>query len=325
MKKSIRILTLVVSFVMIFAFISCTKQTPGTQQDGTDKNAGGKKYKIGLSMNTLNNPFFVDAKNGVQKAADENNVELIVTDAQNSAATQVSDIENLIAQKPDLIIIDPADSDAIVAAVEACNAANIPVITMDRESNGGEVVAHIGFDAIKSGNIAGEYIAEQVKNIPDAKIVEIQGIMGTNVAQNRSKGFNEIMEKNNLKVIARQAADFDRAKAMTVMENILQANPEIDAVYASNDEMALGALEAIKAAGRLDDIILVGCDAIDQSLEKIRSGEMEATIAEPPYFLGKQALQTALAVLKGETVEKSVILDNQLVTKENVDTLKTRD
>ena len=324
MKKGIRILTLVLSLVMIFAFIGCTKETPNTQT-GDNGAAGGKKYKVGLSMNTLNNPFFVDAKNGVQKAADENNVELIVTDAQNSAATQVSDIENLIAQKPDLIIIDPADSDAIVAAVESCNAANIPVITMDRESNGGEVVAHIGFNAIKSGNIAGEYIAEQLKGKTDAKIVEIQGIMGTNVAQNRSKGFNEIMEKNNLKVIARQAADFDRAKAMTVMENILQANPEIDAVYASNDEMALGALEAIKAAGRLDDIILVGCDAIDQSLEKIRDGEMEATIAEPPYFLGKQALETGLAVLKGETVEKSVILDNQLVTKENVDTLKTRD
>ena len=324
MKKNTRIMALTLSMVlMAFTFIGCSSKAPSPSP--TANNPVAKQIKVGLSMNTLNNPFFVDVKNGVEKAAKDNNVILVVADAKNSAATQVSDIENLIAQKPDAIIIDPADSDAITAAVESCNKANIPVITMDRESNGGVVAAHIGFNAIKSGNIAGDYVAEQLKGKKDAKVVEIQGIMGTNVAQNRSKGFNESMTRNKLTVVAKQSADFDRAKAMTVMENILQANPKIDAVYAANDEMALGALEAIKASGRLKDIVLIGCDAIDPSLEKIRAGELSATIAEPPFFLGKKGLETALAQLKGEKVEKSVLLDSTLVTKSNIDTVKTKD
>lgn len=335
MKKTKRIMALALSMaITAVTFTACGKTaapSPTTTAPTTTAvttpapTTSNKQFKIGLSMNTLNNPFFVDVKNGVEKAAKENNVTLTVTDAQNSAATQVSDIENLIAQKPDVIIIDPADSDAITAAVESCNKANIPVITMDRESNGGVVAAHIGYDAIKSGNLAGDYVTSQLKDKKDAKVVEIQGIMGTNVAQNRSKGFNEIMTKNNLKIIAKQSADFDRAKAMSVMENILQANPKIDAVYAANDEMALGALEAIKASGRLKDIVLIGCDAIDPSLEKIRAGELNATIAEPPFFLGKKGVETALSVLKGEKVEKIVYLKSTLVTKANVDTIKTKD
>lgn len=337
MKKTKRIMALALGMMLTTAtFAGCAKTgtpAPTTTTAPTTSavttpaptTTGNKQIKIGLSMNTLNNPFFVDVKSGVEKAAKENNAILTITDAQNSAATQVSDIENLIAQKPDVIIIDPADSDAITAAVESCNKANIPVITMDRESNGGIVAAHIGYDAIKSGNLAGDYVAQQLKSKTDAKVVEIQGIMGTNVAQNRSKGFNEAMARNNLKIIAKQAADFDRAKAMSVMENILQANPKIDAVYAANDEMALGALEAIKASGRLKDIVLIGCDAIDPSLEKIRAGELNATIAEPPFFLGKKGVETALSVLKGEKVEKTVYLQSTLVTKANVDTIKTKE
>ena len=288
-------------------------------------NAGTKQFKIGLSMNTLNNPYFVDAKNGVEKGASENNIKLSVVDAQNDPSKQIADVENLIAQKPDLIIIDPADSDSIVAAIEACNRASIPVVTMDRKANGGNVVAHLGFDAIASGKIAGEYIAKMV-NGKDARIVEIQGIMGTNVAQDRSKGFNEAISKYpNIKKVATQSADFDRAKAMSVMENILQANKNIDAVYASNDEMALGALEAIKAAKRENEIVLIGCDAIDDALSAVRNGSLNATIAEPPFYLGKNALLTALKHLNGESVQKEVILESTLLTLENIDSIKTKD
>ncbi len=293
---------------------------------GSETTAANGNIVIGLSMNTLNNPFFVDVKDGVQKAADENGVTIIVTDAQNNSATQVADVENLIQKKPAAIIIDPTDSDAIVAAIEACNEANIPVITMDRQAAGGEVASHIGYNAIKSGTIAGTYLVDTFKDKETVNVVEIQGIMGTNVAQDRSKGFNDaIATATNFKKVATQAADFDRAKAMTVMENILQANPEIDCVYAANDEMGLGAVEAISAAGRLDEITVISCDAIDPALEKIRSGELEATIAEPPFFLGKEGLKIALDVINNKPVEELILLDNQLVTKDNIDTLKTRD
>lgn len=292
--------------------------------DNAGQESSGKKYVIGLAMNTQTNPFFVDVKDGVQKAADEHGIELYITDAQDDPTIQMKDVENLITKQPDAIIIDTCDSDAIVSSIEACNEAGIPVFTMDRESNGGEVVSHIGYDAIKSGRMAGQYLVDTLGG--KGKIVEIQGIMGTNVAQNRSQGFNEIMKENpGMEIVACQVADFDRAKGMSVMENILQANPEIDGLYAANDEMLLGALEAMEAAGRTGDIVKIGCDAIDDTLDAMRAGKVDATIAEPPFFLGKAILNTAYDYLEGKDVEPYVILDNQLVTQDTVDSLVTKE
>lgn len=297
---------------------------PAAEAEKSDDGGSGKKYVIGLAMNTQTNPFFVDVKDGVQKAADEHGIELYITDAQDDPTIQMKDVENLITKKPDAIIIDTCDSDAIVSSIEACNEAGIPVFTMDREANGGEVISHIGYDAIKSGRMAGQYLVDTLGG--KGKIVEIQGIMGTNVAQNRSQGFNEIMKENpDMEIVACQVADFDRAKGMSVMENILQANPEIDGLYAANDEMLLGALEAMEAAGRTDEIVKIGCDAIDDTLDAMKSGKVDATIAEPPFFLGKAILNTAYDYLEGKTVEPYVILDNQLVTQDTVDTLVTKE
>lgn len=328
MKTKLMATLLTMIFTASILFSGCAPQEPAdtnNAETSTETNNETKEgYVIGLSMNTQTNPFFVDVKDGVQKAADEKGIQLYITDAQNDPTIQMKDIENLITKNPDAIIIDTCDSDAIVAAVEACNEAGIPVFTMDRQSNGGEVIAHIGYDAIKSGKIAGQFLVDALGG--KGKIVELQGIMGTNVAQNRSAGFNEIIAANpDMEIVATQVADFDRAKAMSVMENILQANKEIDGLYAANDEMLLGALEAIEAAGRLDEITMIGCDAIDDTLEVIKDGKVEATIAEPPFFLGKAILNTAFDYLEGKSVEANVVLDNSLVTKDNVDTLVTKE
>lgn len=329
MKKRLLALMMAVTLMGTGLLTGCgadstTKEETTQDSASNEETQGDKKLVIGLAMNTQTNPFFVDVKDGVQKAADENGIELYITDAQDDPTIQMKDIENLITKNPDAIIIDTCDSDAIVASVEACNEAGIPVFTMDRESNGGEVVAHIGYDAIKSGKIAGQYLVDTLGG--KGNIVELQGIMGTNVAQNRSKGFNEVIAANpDMKIVACQVADFDRATGMTVMENILQANDHIDGLYAANDEMLLGALEAIEAAGRLDEITMIGCDAIDDTLEAIKSGKVEATIAEPPFFLGKAILNTAFDYLQGKDVESNVILDNSLVTTDNVDTLVTKE
>lgn len=309
---------------MATALTLTTVLTGCGQEEKKEGKKEDDKIVIGLSMNTQTNPFFVDVKDGVQKAADEHGIELHITDAQDDPAIQMKDIENLITKHPDAIIIDTCDSDAIVASVEACNDAGIPVFTMDRESNGGDVVAHIGYDAVKSGKIAGQFLVDELQG--KGNIVEIQGIMGTNVAKNRSEGFNSVMKENpGMKIVATQVANFDRAQAMSVMENILQANSKIDGLYCANDEMLLGALEAIEAAGRLDEITMIGCDAIDETIEVIKNGKVEATIAEPPFFLGKAILNTAYDYLQGKDVEKSVILDNELVTKENVNDIKTKE
>lgn len=280
--------------------------------------------KIGLSMNTLNNPFFVTVVEGANAKAKELGVRLIVVDAQNDPGKEITNIENLIMQKVDVLILDPSDSDSIVPSVEAANKAGIPVMTIDRKSNGGNVITHIGFDAIRSGNIAGQFLVDALNG--KGKIVELMGIMGTSVAQDRSKGFNQIMGKNpGMVVIAKQTANFDRGQAMSVMEDILQAHPHIDGIYAANDEMAMGALAAIEAAGRLDEITMIGCDAIDPALEAIRAGKLEGTIAEPPFFLGKAAVETAYGIYQGQSFEKEIVLQNQLVTLDNIDVIKTRD
>lgn len=293
---------------------------------GTTEDAGGEsgdKVKVGLSMNTLNNPFFVTVKEGAEARAKEKGIELVVTDAQNDPGKQITDVENLLQQDLDVIIIDPADSDSIAQAVKRANEAGIPVFTIDRQSNGGEVITHIGFDAIKSGKIAGNYLVEALGG--KGKVIEIQGILGTNVAQDRSAGFNSVLEENpGMELIAQQSANFDQAEALKVMEDLLQAHDDIDAIYAANDNMALGALKAIEAAGRLDEIILIGCDAVDPALQAIRDEKIEATIAEPPFFLGSEAIDTALKILDGEEIEKSIILDSTLVTLDNIDEVKTR-
>ena len=307
MKKSL------VVFIAIVSILVCSAA-----------GFAAKQITIGMSMNTLNNPFFVTVVEGAKAKAKELGVKLIVTDAQNTPGTEISNIENLIMQKVDILILDPSDSNAIVPSVQAANKAKIPVVTIDRKSNGGKVITHIGFDAIKSGRIAGQFIADTLKG--KGNVVELVGIMGTSVAQDRSKGFNEIMAKYpGIKIVAKQTANFDRGQAMSVMEDILQAQPKIDAIYAANDEMAMGALAALEAAGRLKGITLIGCDAIDPALAAIRSGKMAATIAEPPFFLGKAAVETAVGVLKGKTFAKEVILENQLVTPKNIDKIKTRD
>ncbi|WP_066067387.1 substrate-binding domain-containing protein [Neobacillus soli] len=319
MKK---IISLLAMFVVIIGLVGCSMDE-GSSKKTDSKAKDNGKLKVGLSMNTLNNPFFVAVKEGAEAQAKEDKVDLVITDAQNDPGKQLSDVENLLQQNIDVLIIDPTDSDAIAQAVKKANDAKIPVFTIDRNSNGGEVITHIGFDALKSGNIAGNFLKDALGG--KGNIVEIQGILGTNVGQFRSKGFNEIIDATpGFKVVAKQAANFDRGEAMKVMEDILQANPKIDGVYAANDEMALGALAAIEAAGRLDEITLIGCDAIDPSLEAIKAGKMEATIAEPPFFLGKEAVLTALKISKKESVEKEVILDSTLVTKDNVTTVKTK-
>ncbi|SFN79928.1 ribose-binding protein [Proteiniclasticum ruminis] len=223
----------------------------------------------------------------------------------------MSNVEDLINQKVDLILINPTDSDAVKSAVEAANAADIPVITLDRGANGGEVVAHIASDNVAGGVLAGEFIVEQLGG--EGKVVELEGIPGASAARDRGEGFNKALEGTNIEVVARQTANFDRAEGLSVMENILQAQTEIDAVFAHNDEMALGALEAIKASGR--DILVVGFDATADAKAAVEDGSMAATVEQLPKMIGSLGVENAMKVINGESVEKTIPVNLQLVTK----------
>jgi len=308
MKKIVAGLSVVLASVLILAGCSTESNVEGganTKDDG--------QIKIGLSVSTQNNPFFVTLKDGAEAAAKEAGATLVVVDAQDDTAKQISGIEDLIQQKVDVILVNPTDSDAVVTAVESANKANIPVITVDRAANGGEVVAHIASDNVNGGKMAGEYILKALGD--KGNLVELQGIAGTSAANDRGKGFHDAVDgKEGVKVIASQPADFDRAKGLSVMENILQGNKDIAAVFAHNDEMALGALQAIQASGQ--NIMVVGFDATDDAVKAVNDGQMAATVAQKPAAIGETAVKTALQVLKGETVEKSIAVELELITKQ---------
>lgn len=278
---------------------------------GGKGSSADEKKKIGFSISTLNNPFFVTMRESAQKIADENNVELIMLDANDNTAKQLNDVEDLVQQKVDVLIVNPTDSDAIVTAVESANEANIPVIAIDRSANGGKITSYIASDNIYGGKIAGEYIAEAIGET--GKVIELEGIAGTSPTRDRGKGFNDaIAEYKDIEVIARQTANFDRSEGLTVMENLLQAHSEIDAVFAHNDEMALGALEAIQASGR--DIIVVGFDATDDARVAIENGSLAATVEEQAGLMGETGIKIAVKIINGESVEEEIPLEVSLIT-----------
>ncbi|GGB45656.1 D-ribose ABC transporter substrate-binding protein [Lentibacillus populi] len=312
MKKRFKMIGVVT--VLLFVLAACSTKDPGTgDSEDAEKGSGNGTIKIGLSISTLNNPFFVTLRDGAEKAANEKGFELVTSDAQDDPSTQLSDIEDLLQQDIDALLVNPVDSEAIVSAVELANNADIPVITVDRSSEGGEVAAHIASDNVEGGKMVGEFIAEQLGE--EGKVVELEGIPGASATRERGQGFHEIVDDmDGIEIVANQTANFDRTEGLSVMENIIQSTDQIDAVFAHNDEMALGALEALEAKG-VSDVIVVGFDATDDAVEAVEGGRMDATIAQKPELIGESAIETAEKVVKGEKVEEFIPVELELITK----------
>lgn len=320
MKRHLSIALAAVLSLSLLAGCGGKQEQPAAQpapaQQSSDQQQAQpakKEITLGLAISTQNNPFFVDLKEGAEAAAQAAGVKLVVTDAQDDTAKQISGIEDLITQKVDLIIVNPTDSDAVVPAIEAANKAGIPVVTVDRGANGGKVVTHIASDNVAGGKAAGQLIVDLLKG--QGKVIELEGIPGTSAARDRGKGFHEAVDSvSGIQVVAKQPADFNRAKGLSVMENLLQAHPDVQAVFAHNDEMALGAIEALKAAGK-KDVIVVGFDATDDARKAVAAGEMTATVAQKPAEMGKIAVETAVKVLAGEKVAEFIPVSLELVQK----------
>ncbi|SHI95121.1 ribose-binding protein [Clostridium amylolyticum] len=306
MKRNRKLLSLVVTGLMVAGVLAgCTPK---------DQKAGepAKSKKIGMVISTQNNPFFVSMKEGAEKKAKELGYELVVLDSSNDAAKERSNVEDLVQKGVAALIINPTDSDAVVNAVGVANTAKIPVLTVDRKSNGGEVVSHVASDNVKGGEMAAKFILDKLNG--KANIVELQGIPGASATRDRGQGFHKGVDgKDGVKVVASQAADFDRQKGLNVMENIIQATPSFDAIFAHNDEMALGAAKALKAANK--KAIIVGFDGNDDAKKAVESGDMSATIAQQPGLMGSMAVENAVKVIKGETVAKEIPVDLELVAK----------
>ncbi|WP_314909322.1 ribose ABC transporter substrate-binding protein RbsB [Cardiobacterium hominis] len=270
------------------------------------------KDAIALVISTLDNPFFVTLKEGAEKQAKALDYDLVVLDSQNDPAKELANVEDISVRGVKILLINPTDSDAVGNAIAVANQKKLPVITLDRAANKGQVVAHIASDNTAGGEMAGNYIAEKLGK--GAKIIQLEGIAGTSAARERGAGFAKAAQAHDFKILASQPADFDRSKGLNVMENLLTAQPEVQGVFAQNDEMALGALRAIQAAGK-KDLVLVGFDGTDDGVKAVKGGKMAATIAQQPDKIGEIGVQTADKVLKGEKVEASIPVELKLINQ----------
>ncbi|MEZ8021055.1 ribose ABC transporter substrate-binding protein RbsB [Vibrio splendidus] len=266
---------------------------------------------MAIVLSTLNNPFFVTMKDGAEAKAEELGYKLIVLDSQNDPSKELSNIEDLTIRGVKAILINPTDSDAVSNAIRIANRSNIPVLTLDRGASRGDVVSHIASDNVIGGEMAGHYIMEKVGE--KAKVIQLEGIAGTSAARERGEGFMNAVNGSDLELLASQPADFDRTKGLNVMENLLAANPDVQAVFAQNDEMALGALRAVQASGK--DVMIVGFDGTEDGIAAVNRGLLGATVAQQPDLIGSLGIEMADKVLKGETVDEYIPVPLKIIAK----------
>ena len=293
--------------ILMMSLVLCSSLLVGCTQKKDDTK------KIGLIVSTLNNPFFVDLKTGIENEADKLGYEVVVLDSQNDPAKEVSNMEDISVKDVDIVLLNPVDSDSAIASVMIANNLDLPVITVDRAANGGDVVSHVASDNEEGGKMAANYIIEQLGD--NGNIVELEGTAGSSATRDRGAGFDKKIKNSNLKIITKQSADFDRTKGLSVMENIIQSKGKIDAVFAQNYEMALGALKALQDAN-MNDVLVVGFDATDDAIDSVNKGDMAATIAQQPLLIGETAVDLAHRFLSGEKVETFAPVELKLIIKE---------
>jgi len=286
-----------------------TDSAPAAASTGAAPAAGTPV--VGLALSTQNNPFFVELKDGAEKAAKDAGVQLVVVDAQDDPARQISSVEDLIQKRVSVILLNPTDSSALAGAVQSAQRANIPVITLDRGVDGAEVASHIASDNIAGGKMAADFLSKQLNG--KGNIIELQGVAGTSAARERGKGFDDQIATTGMKVVAQQPANFDRAQGLSVSENLLQGNSDVQAIFAQNDEMALGAAQAL--AGKNKKILVVGFDGTPDGKKAVMDGAMAATVAQQPEEIGKLGVETAKKLIDKQAVDKSIAVPLKLLTK----------
>jgi ribose transport system substrate-binding protein len=280
-------------------------------------------YRVGFAQTESNNPWRIAQTESMRAEAQKRGDQFVYTDAAASAAKQVSDVNSMIAQRVDLIFLAPREERPLVPAVMAAKRAGIPVILLDRRVDAGQAqagrdyVTFIGSDFVDQGRRAAEWLDKAVSG--KARIIELQGTTGSSPANDRRKGFaDHIAKRGDMKVIASQSGDFVRDKGRQVAEALLQAHPDATAIYAHNDEMAIGAIAALEARGRKpgQDVIIVSIDGTRSALQAIIDGKMGATVESNPRF-GPKAFETLDRYARGEAIDQWVVVPDRFFDREN--------
>ena len=280
----------------------------GGSEDGTES----EEIVIGMTVPGMQFPFYVIMGDEAQMKADELGVKLIIHDSQNQSSNQVSAIENFAAQQVDGILVTPMTSESQVPAIEAALNAGIPVATVDRKANTDKVLVHVGADNVEGGRAAARYIIEQLGG--EGNVIQLEGTPGASPAIDRRSGFDEVIAESRVKILVSQTAEFTRAQGQRVMENLMQAYPDFDGIFAANDEMIIGAIEAMTLAG-IDPAskVTVGFDATPDAFTYIEDGTLDATIDQFPGDQAREALQILYDyITAGKTPENDTIFISPL-------------
>jgi ribose transport system substrate-binding protein len=305
---------LLIGLVMLGLAAGCNR--------GSSTETGGPP-KVAFVMKTLNHPFFLDMQRGAQEAASREGMQLVVQAAEREidVEKQMQIIENLLQTGIRALIVTPSGSREIASAIAKANRGGVPVIVVDTRvdpkaaaDNHLKIASFIGSDNYEGGRLAGEYLAKSTGG--KARVAVLEGIPGHETGDSRLRGFREALQQHaGMSIVASQPANWERDLGFTVFQNMLQAHADIDTVFAASDLMALGAVEAIAAAGKTGKIRVIGFDALDDAKKAIQAGTMEATVAQFPYEMGKAAIESAVKVMAGESLPKDVMVRLEMVTR----------
>jgi ribose transport system substrate-binding protein len=283
----------------------------------------GDAPSVALVLKTLNSPFFIELEAGARQAADSLGIELVVQapDREIDVERQMQIIENLLQTGIDVLTLTPSGSREIVSAIAEANQAGVPVVIVDTRADAqalaeaeATIATFIGSDNVDGGRIAGRFVAEALGG--QGRVAVVEGIPGHETGDSRLRGFREVIaEHPGISIVASQTANWERDQAFNVTQNMLQSHSDLQAIFAANDMMALGAVEAIAAAGRTGDVLVVGFDALDEARQAIREGRMAATIAQHPRDMGRLAIESAWSILQGDAVPAEQPVGIELVTE----------
>lgn len=327
MKKLTALMMVMVLGMTMLAGCSGSGSGQSSSGDGSE-SADAKEIVVIVKNNTA--PFWISVLEGAQAAGEELGVTVTtktpVDTAEGSGNEQQSQLcEEAIVQGADAVVIAPVDSEAIIPATEKINEAGIPVINLNtRISDDSQYVTFAGLENVTQGYETAKVVLEEMGG--EGTVFIIEGSTGAQTSIDRVTGFeNALAEYPNIEVVAQQSANYSRADAMNVVQNLLQSYPDVDAILCCNDEMAMGAAEAVDAAGKIGDILISGQDANDDAVEAVREGRLFATSWGNPYMQGYTAVEAAVKVLNGEEVEDFYEVPTKVVTIDNIDTFENEE
>jgi inositol transport system substrate-binding protein len=300
---------LTLGVLLLAALTGCTQKAEAP---------GPHRITIGITYQNLQNEFIIDIQDAVRAEAKKMNVDLVEADGQGQAENQISQVQDFIARGVDAIILSPYDKEGSAPAVDLAIQAHKPIVVVNSEvSNMDKANAYVGSENADAGRIETQRIMDLLHG--KGNIAEIDGPNGHSAEAERAQGIHEIIAKYpGAKIVVEQTANWDRTQALNLMENWLASGQKIDAVIAENDEMALGAQKAIDAAGKQNDILVIGIDGIPDALKAISEGKLAGSVFQDAKSQGDQAVDLAVQLAQGKSVNHNNYIPFQLITKDNV-------